>query len=326
MEEQGGMMKNRIRGLLLGAALVFSAMLPIFSTVAAAENDEAKPRIWIQVSPVSNQLTLDEGQKYDGKLKVTNVGADTFDFRVYTNDYFVTDLDYEPIYEGSESTRNQIVDWTSFDQTEYKNLEPGASIEVPYHIAVPDSAPGGSQYAVLFAEVVGEEQQQLTGTAIQTVNRVGSLLFAKIRGETQETGELASIDQNWLFFAPPVTAQSVVKNTGNVDFAVHHTVTIKPPLGDKEIYKNTVDKLILPETSRKLEQKWEEAPFVGLFRVENQVKFLDQTHSDFSYVLIAPLWLLITAAVILLLIIVIAVRMIVVGVRNRRLRKAKSAA
>jgi hypothetical protein len=298
--------------------------LPLVGAPAVSAEDQAKPNIWIQVSPVANQLKLSPGDEYDGKLKVTNIGVEAFDFKVYASEYYATDMEYEPIF-GQESARSQIARWVSFGQTEYPELQPDISVDVPYHVSVPADAPGGGQYAVLFAETISRDDTGATpgASSIKTVSRVGSLLYAKISGETRETGELVSLRQDNLFLSPPIGSELVVKNTGNVDFSVHYSVKVKSILGSKEIYSSSVDKLVLPNTSRRMELKWEESPWIGLFWVDNEATFLNKTEAtDHKLVLIAPIWALIVITVILLLILIVVVAIIVRGVRNRR-RKAK---
>jgi Na+-transporting methylmalonyl-CoA/oxaloacetate decarboxylase gamma subunit len=308
----------------MSLALLIGAVVPFVGNRTALA-DEALPSVWIQISPIVNQVNLNSGEQYDSKLKITNVGAEEFDFKVYASEYYVTDLTYEPIY-GQPSPRSEIARWVSFDQTEYKSIKPNEVIEVPYHVAVPADAPGGGQYAVLFAETLGGSNAQGASTAIQTVNRVGSLLYAKMGGETRETGEVTSLTQDGLFFESPIWSETVVKNTGNVDFPVHYSFTVKSLFGDRELYSNSMDKLILPDTSRQMRLEWQDAPLIGLFQVSDEVSFLNKTQaSEERLVLIAPLWLLIVVGVVLLLIIVIVVALIMSKVKARRRLRAERA-
>jgi hypothetical protein len=278
--------------------------------------EEPLPSTWIQISPVSSRLDLSPGQQHDGTIKVVNVGADSFDFKVYANAYGVTDLDYEPVF-GETGTYSRLADWISFEKTEYQALEPNQTLEVPYTITVPEDSPGGGQYAVIFAETKNPENQNISGAAISTVSRVGSLVFANLGGDARSVGELVSFEQPF-WQSGPVKSETIIKNSGNVDFVTHQEFTVSTLFG-KEVYSNSADKFVLPETSRRLTQEWAETPAIGLFMVANQVDFLSGGQiNDSKLVLVGPLWAIITICVILLLILILIVLIIV-----RKVKKGK---
>lgn len=298
-------------GLFVAAAAV--AVLP-FLPVAA--EDEATPATWIQISPVSERVSLSCEQSHEGKFKVSNIGSEAFDFDVYASPYGVADLSYDPIFD-TDTNYTQLASWVSFDQKSYTGLAPGASIEVSYHINVPADCPGGGQYAVLFAQTVPKGDIEGSGMGLQTVSRVGELIFANMGGDTRKTGEFVSFDQNW-WTDEKITSSTVVKNDGNVDFAVNQVFTVSNLFG-QEMYNNTTDKSILPETSREMVQTWEETPFVGLFNVTNQTTFLGESPvNETKLVLVAPIWLIIAFSTVFCLIIILIVVIIVRKVRNKK--------
>lgn len=300
-------------GLLIAAFAVAAAP---FLPVKAEE--EATPATWIQISPVSERVDLGCEQKHDGKFKVSNIGSEAFDFEVYANSYGVADMSYDPIFDQS-TNYTQLSDWISFDQKTYTGLEPGKSVEVPYHINVPAGCPGGGQYAVLFAQTVPKGEIS-GGMGLQTVSRVGELIFANMGGETKKTAEFIDFKQNW-WTDQKVSSTTTVKNTGNVDFAIHQTFSVKNLFGH-EMYNSTTDKSILPETSREMVQTWEETPMIGLFNVTNQVSYLGEMPvNDTKLVLVAPIWFIVVFSTVLCLIIILLVVIIVRKVRKNKQKK-----
>ncbi|MDL2327931.1 hypothetical protein LJC64_04725 [Ruminococcaceae bacterium OttesenSCG-928-A11] len=305
--------------IIKGCGLLISAMaVVVLPFLPVAAEDEATPATWIQISPVSERINLGCEQEHDGKFKVSNIGSEAFDFEVYANSYGVSDMSYDPIFD-KETTYTQLSGWISFGQKTYDALAPGESVEVPYHISVPANCPGGGQYAVLFAQTI--PKGEITGgMGLQTVSRVGELIFANMGGETQKTGEFISFEQNW-WTDGKITSTTVIKNTGNVDFAVNQTFTVKNLFG-KEMYTSTPNKSVLPETSREMVQTWEETPMIGLFNVTNQTSFIGQTPvNETKLVLVAPLWFIIAFSTVFCLILILIVVIIVTAVRNRKNKK-----
>ena len=297
--------------VVMALALATAPFLPV-----AAEDET--PATWIQISPVSERVNLSCEQSHDGTFKVSNIGSEAFDFEVYANAYGVADMSYDPIFD-QETTYTQLADWIRFDKNEYDGLEPGDSVEVSYHINVPADCPGGGQYAVLFAQTV-PKGEVTGGMGLQTVSRVGELIFVNLGGETRRDAEFVSFEQNW-WTDGKVTSSTVVKNTGNVDFAVNQVFIVKNLFG-KEMYNSTTDKSVLPETTREMVQTWEETPMIGLFRVTNQTSYMGQKPVDETkLVLVAPIWFIIAFSTVFCLILILLVVIIVKAIRNRKNRK-----
>ena len=296
-------------GLLITVLAV--AFVPFMS--ASAEESDEKPATWIQISPVSERVNIECGQKFDGTFQVSNIGGEAFDFEVYANAYGVQDLSYDPIFD-QETSYTQLAKWVTFDQKSYKALAPADSVDVSYHIAAPEDCPGGGQYAVLFAQTIPKDGAT-SGMGLQTVSRVGELVFANLGGETRKSGEFVSFEQKW-WTDDKIASSTVIKNTGNVDFAVNQKFTVTTLFGN-EIYNNTIDRSVLPDTSRELTQTWEETPAVGLFNVTNQTTYMGETPvNETKLVLVAPFWLIVVFFTILCLILIVIVAIIIRKVRK----------
>ena len=64
---------------------------------------------------------------------------------------------------------------------------------------------------------------------------------------------------------------------------------------------------VLPDTSRTGVLTWSDAPKLGIFKVTQEISFLDQSFTFSQVVLICPIWLI---ALVIVLIIALIVRII----------------
>ncbi len=256
-----------------------------------AEAAEQAP-IHLQVSPTKQRLTLEPGKSYEFSFTVQNVGTMPFNYSTEAVPYSVTDSNYSPDY-STVATYSQIAEWVTFyDDTSTGLLQPGESIEVPFRIDVPADVASGAQYAAIMART-GDGNSETAN--IQTINRVGMILYANIAGNTREEGEIIDNKVPGFLFDPPITVTGLVKNTGNVELTAKYTVKIWPFFSGETVYNNeenpgTLD--IMPETTRFSTITWEGAPKLGIFNVEQTIELTGETNTVKKIVIICPVWLL----------------------------------
>ena len=297
------MKKGFITKVLVGMLLMVTTAFGVTNAWAAKEAE--LPDIYLQISPVSTRLDMNPGDKHKGTIKVSNIGKLAFDFKVYASPFNLEDLTYYQNFV-ERGNYNKIVNWITFSKLTYKDLKPGKTVEVKYAINVPKNAPGGGQYAVIFAETAGNNSAE---SSIQTINRVGHTIYATIKGDTNEAGELISVDQKGLFFGGNIESTTIIKNSGNVDFNSTHTLKIESIFGN-ELYRDTKNFPVIAETSRQIDREWKETPMVGLFKVTNDINFMGKNqYNETKLVLVMPIWLIISIlVVIVVLIVLIAVK------------------
>ena len=128
----------------------------------------------------------------------------------------------------------------------------------------------------------------------------------------------------------PFSSSVTVKNDGNIDFRVSHSLTVYDFFTNKEVftpeYKDADGKtpgrstpIILPDTTRTNTLTWEGAPQLGVFRAVQHISFLDQEYTFERLVVVCPIWLALGAAFIVFLI-VLWIVLIIRGRRGRRLQ------
>lgn len=131
------------------------------------------------------------------------------------------------------------------------------------------------------------------------------------------TGSIVDAKVPSFMFTPPIRTTSVVENTGNVHADATYIMQVYPLFGDEEVYSNEEHpevRTILPDTRRLNTLTWDGAPQLGIFRVKQTVKFLDDVKELEKLVFICPIWFLL----IVLVLIFLAVFWIVSRTRGRK--------
>ena len=295
----------------------------ILGSVSAEE--KPKPAIWLQVSPTSQFIEKAPGDKYDGEFTVNNIGSEDFLFKVYASPFSVIGENYDHDYK-SEKNYNQISRWVTFEKTEFtlsalddKGKCPEnktCSTLVKYHVDIPESAPAGSQHAVLFAESSSVSSNNNNG--VRAIPRVGMRLVARISGKTHEEIEITDYSLPTLrisFNSSKITATSKVKNSGNTDAEAKYFFEVKPFFGGDPV-SPAEDKsnLIYPDSEYRHNVTLSNTPLLGLFNVTYSVAINNLTRNETRVVLVAPAWLL----VILLVLLTILVIWIILKFKKRR--------
>lgn len=299
----------------LGAVFVTTALIITNAVPAvAADGDNTVPQYRLQISPAKTDIgDLKPGETFSDIVKVQNTGENAFDFRMSVVPFTVTDEYYTQDYV-SKTAYNDIVDWVKFSTTT-GHLEPNSQVEVAYTITVPADVPAGGQYAILMAEITNTDDDG-GNSGVNIVRRVGMLLYSNIQGNTRKTGEVIENKVPSILFNPPVSATSIVSNTGNTHTDATYVLQVYPLFGNEEVYtneENPTTLTILPDTRRFNTVTWPNAPQLGIFRVKQTVTIFDQTSTVEKIVFLCPIWFLF----IVLLIIFCAIFWIVTRIRNR---------
>lgn len=275
------------------------------------------PDYRIQISPAKEDIgELKPGETFTGTFKVQNTGSKSFEFKVGVAPYTVIDEHYTPDYDKSNQYTD-IVNWVKFSQ-ETGSVEPNGEVEIAYEVKVPADVPAGGQYALLTAETIGNQNNSNT-SGVVTVNRVGMILYSNVQGKTRKTGSVIENKVPSFLFNPPVSATSIVENTGNTHANAEYVLQVYPLFGNEEVYTNEENPMkltILPETQRFNTITWPNAPHLGIFRVKQTVTIFGEVSTVEKTVFLCPIWFMF----IVLAIIFCAIFWIVTRIRARRNR------
>lgn len=276
-------------------ALVFGVVLclGLASPALALEPGD----VVIQARPAGQELELAPGGVYQSSIEVSNLGRLAFDFTVSIRPYQVLNENYDPDFT-TENSYTELSKWVSFDQAEY-HLEPETVVTVDFEIAVPDDVPGGGQYAAIIIETDDSKDASAT---MQTISQLAALIFAHIEGEEHVGGVIISQNLPHLLFSSPFQSIVTVKNDGNVDFRLQHSLTIRDFFTNREVFTpdaidsndrpiGTSSSVVLPATTRTNILTWDDAPSIGIFRVISRATFLDQEYTKEQIAVLCPVWL-----------------------------------
>lgn len=308
-----------MKKFLMGLILAFFA--GIFGAKAAL-SEECGTGAGALVSPISKNLTIEGGGvRLEDTFSIQNQSNTESAFKIYAAPYSEgeTEKDFE-----SDTNYTQISRWIKFvdasgglvDTLEIK-LAPCAKRDITFRVLVPDSIPDGGQYAVVFTE----SENPGGNSVITSSSRVGMLIYAHVSGgETVRDTETtdAYLGKGVKNDHTVINAGAKVANKGNIDIDARGTLVVKTIFG-REVYNKTTGASLLPgSAARKIENVWEDAPFIGLFKAEYTVIVDGVTEVVLSrLILILPLPIM----VLMIFALVVVVAGIVAFIKKRRSRK-----
>lgn len=273
---------TRIRtGLLAGLLLSITT-----GSLAVATNHDRTPAESITLSPVSRVYKVDAGSTRSDKLTIVNDGASDYTFKLYTAPYSVDDEGYDPDFTSIRKNTD-IESWVQFEKTSYF-AKAGSTVTVDYKFVVPKTAFPGGHYGVIFAET--QPEGKLDSTGVERKKRVGAIIYATVNGDYKTGGRVLLQETAKFQFTSPLKSSLTIENTGNADFTVKTSYLITDLFGNKK-YQTEKNFQILPQTSRKMPLEWAQSPSFGLFKVSVGTQFLDQSETNSTYVLMAPIWM-----------------------------------
>lgn len=312
-------MKKLKKSLTVAVAAAFVVMgCAICNNVFAAEKEA--PAYSLSALTWNVDLgSLDPGDTASGSYTIKNVGTEAFTYEAVAKPYTVADDGVTTSYEEA-SAHSQMVDWIVFDNP--TGSVPAQSTQTIYFtVTVPKDVPAGSQYVGLHTTAYPfVEEHSSESSAIQSLVAVAPLLHADINGETHKSANVLEDSVPAFVLNPPLRTTAMIENTGNVGFSAEYFLQVFPLFSDEEIYTNEEKPesgLVLPDSKRYVSQSWDGTPSIGIFKVKQTIKFLDQTSVNEKMVIICPIWLLV--------LILIAICAVVVWLlsRSKAHKKAK---
>lgn len=319
---------------LAGLAVMVAAVIGGGSQAYA---EDKKPSTWLQISPTAVTVSLTGGDQIEGKseqcpddieagcaIEIRNIGTKPFNYKVYASPYVVKGENYELNFSESASTSyTQISRWITFlgadgqyaKEVEF-TIQPNETQTVHYRIDVPEDAPGGSQYAVIWAQTLGGDAD---ASGVQTFSQAGMVVSGRFIGNTAPSGEVEDYYFTRFSIGGPLKARALVKNTGNTDFDAYYSYTARTLFGKElEVKKGSLS--TFPDTDYHIDLSWDEPPLLGIFQVEFRVIASGTDRVERHIVVIMPIFVLI----LLILLLTVAIVWIIIIIRKRKERKARA--
>ena len=318
---------KRIKSKIIAMMAVCLAFLGSISVIGLNANAKTESNS-LTVSPPHQMIALIPGETYDGNLKVSNSSNSDKDskFSVLVGSYSQKDKEGDSkekvdiVDENDRSNYNQIMDCIKLGMEE-GTVAPGETVTVPYSIDVPEDAPAGGQYATIIIRDDTNNNEGDGNVSIQNVVQFASIIYAKVAGETRDTGEILENSVPSFLLSSPLETTAAVKNTGNVHTEAEYVLQVWPLFSDEEICTNeeNADKsLVLPEQEQYYSQTCE-LPAVGIFHVKQTVKIFNESSEVEGTLIVCPLWLLF----LILFVIIAIIIWIIMKFRSGKSKKTK---
>jgi hypothetical protein len=281
-------MKKFIYGALVGlgtAALLFPAL-----------------SFALTVGPDKLEYTLAPGATVSGTLFVLNEGATaqtlTPSFESFT--------EVNGTKEFSPETKSDLASW--FTVPSSITLPPGQSENVPFTLNVPQGAPAGGHFAVIWWNTASAGAGA-GSTAI--VTRAGILVYLNVTGQINESAsvtQFAPVNGGHLFDTFPISFNVTFSNTGNDYLQPVGGIVIKNMFGATDA-SFSVNKdggaQILPQSEKDLPVTVESAPGsfgFGIYRAELTLHYGESGKEiDDSYTFVVITWQVVLVVLIVLL-------------------------
>jgi hypothetical protein len=178
----------------------------------------------------SYHYTINPGSKVDDAIVVTNGGADALDLAVYAADGFTTSSGQLDLL-AADRTSKAVGAWT-VASGDHVVVQPGASAEVPFTVAIPENAsPGDYAGGIVTSRVTPDASRQ-----VNVDQRLG------IRISLRVTGDLApalAVEDEHVDFSGGLnpfgggeaTLSYTLHNTGNAVISARQTSRLSGPFG-----------------------------------------------------------------------------------------------
>ncbi len=200
-----------------------SASAPAF----AADTDDVaeEPTVRWSVTPADEngpdgrtavELDVDPGEKVSDHFAVRNVGDDEVTFQLTAADGFYTRTGRFDILPADEESVGSGT-WISIPDE--VTVAPGATVVVPFDIAVPETAEPGDHAAGITASVLSVQTGD-GGTSVGVESRVGFRVLTRVTGEIAPAAAVTVLTTSYAmswnpFRAGEVTVSFDVVNEGN---------------------------------------------------------------------------------------------------------------
>lgn len=261
---------------LLSAFVALSAAMFVWGHAEAAD---PVPTKILTITPSTQKPTVEPGQTIRSSFQIINQGQQTYPVKVYSAPYSVQGEEYTPDFTALPGRPN-VTDWLQFGTTA-STIKPGETFTVPYTLSVPAGTQPGGYYLVAFVQT----EPSKNGQGVLINERVGEIFYIKVAGEVKQAGKLASWSAPFLQ-KKPLAADLRLENDGGVHYVSNVRLDVRDVFGNSK-YTLSTQKVILPQTIRKIALNWDKAPPFGLFKVTGSATVLDKTQTlQTKYVLV----------------------------------------
>jgi len=150
-------------------------------------------------------------------------------------------------------------------------LEPKEQKNIPFSIEIPQNAPPGGHFAVIWWGTAPEGEKQMS-----IITRAGILVYLQVSGDVNESAQLlkfAPEGGKFLWGKMPENFVVLFKNSGNTYLKPQGEINVKNIFGNKliNLAVNKVNIILLPDGEKNLQttKKFDKSSFAfGLYKAE----------------------------------------------------------
>ena len=288
--------------------------------------DDSTTKKGITLSPPIIELNLDPKENVTEKIKLSNPVENSM--RLYPVVY-----DFEAggelgesqfiIPESNQSSTYALSEWISYTQP-WIDLAINQTSNFNFGIQIPANAEAGGHYGAMCFSTSSPDAKSQEGQ-ISQVGTVCSLILVKVSGDIRENAEVEEFSAPFFSTKGPIQFVTRIENLGNVHFKPQGTISISDwrdqNLENLEVNENKGN--VLPESIRRLENKWDNQGKWGRFTAKLSVNYGDrkQTLEDEVVFWIIPVYVLVIASLIFVLLIIVIWTLVVIAKNRSRGKK-----
>lgn len=180
----------------------------------------------LEVSPPSQEVTIDPGKTVKIKAKIRNKSNSTLPIKVHVEDF--TAKGDEGQIELNANSPYSVASWTKITPNSF-NLEPGGVQEVQATITVPSGAAGGRFGSFVFSTQSDKPQNN----AATVTQEIASLFLVRVTGPVDEKLTIVSFTAPPFLESDPINFDIKFSNTGNVHVKTYGLINVTDMFGRK---------------------------------------------------------------------------------------------
>lgn len=283
------MIRTTLRAL--SALLVVATLIAVPAGVVSAQAASQA----ITISPASTRISVDPGASVTKDFEIINGGEDGYTVDLSVSPYRVVGEQYDPSFTQLPGTVDAS-EWVSLSKTS-EQLDGQKVLTASYTVTVPQNTAPGGYYAVVFAQT--SQKQETDASGVIPHNRVGNILYITVNGDVENKGDVKGGDVPLFSFASSIPLGMKVSNTGGVHFETKAAFRVTDFRGN-EVFKNEVDRFVLPSTVRDISTNWDTPLPFGIYTVERSATVAGETVTlDSNKIIVISPWFLFCVVIFL---------------------------
>lgn len=227
----------------------------------------------LTVAPAKIEFNVNPGETVNFDMFVRN--DQNYDVNLYSDIEGFTEEGTTKVFLGKVPE----VEWVEIEKKVF--LKAGDSTNVPVKIKVPENAPPGGHFLVIWFGTASAEVKEGIGVGV----RVGSLIYINVTGNVIEKISVKNFQAPKIAFGFPVKFRYSILNEGNTYVRPTGDIEIKNIFGRlvANLKVNSKEAQILPGKSKDFEDVWENTFAFGSYKAVYRIQYGENKELNFNY-------------------------------------------